>query len=371
MDGTNSIIGTPIASGRLARAKVAYSVRRVDLTGSLHLVTGPRITPRHGDLVLAEVVAIGQHEKIELTTSRRAELYPGDEIVVAYGARYAPDQFEAELPEDLDDCQLVAAGGCAARVCSAHASMKVATQIRPLGLVANASGVLNVADGALSAPPPAASRSSLVPTVLVAGTSMNSGKTTAVASLVHGLTRAGLRVGAGKFTGTGAGGDPYMFADAGAAEVLDFTDLGLASTFRVPVTRLARLAADMHNHLVGRGVDAVVLEIADGVLQSETCQLLRHRSVQARVDGAVFAAADAAGALLGVARMRECGQRVVAVSGLVTTSLLAIREAQSGLDVPLYGTFDLRDPILARSVLDRLATTSVAPAGQAAVGASA
>jgi hypothetical protein len=369
MDCATSITCMPIESGRLARAKIAYSVRRVDLTGSLHLVTGPGIAPRHGDLVLAEVVAIGQHSKIELTTSRRAELYPGDEIVVAYGARYAPDQFEAELPEDLDDCQLVAAGGCAARVRSAHASMKAATQIRPIGLLADASGVLNVADGALSEPP-AAARSSLVPTVLVAGTSMNSGKTTTVASLVHGLTRAGLRVGAGKFTGTGAGGDRNRFADAGAAEVLDFTDLGLVSTFRLPVPRLARLAADMHDHLVGRGVDAVVLEIADGVLQSETCQLLGHRGVQARVDGAVFTAVDAAGALLGVARMRECGQRVVAMSGLVTNSPLAIREAQSGLDVPLYGPLELRDPIVARSLLDRLATTSVAPAGRGAVEAS-
>jgi hypothetical protein len=368
--GTTSIAGTPIESGRLVRAKVAYSVRRVDLTGSLHLVTGPGVSPRHGDLVLAEVVAIGQHRMIELTTSRRAQLYPGDEIVVAYGARYAPDQFEAELPEDLDDCQLVAAGGCAARVRTAHVIMKEATQLRPIGLVADASGVLNVADGALSEPPPAVARSSLVPTVLVAGTSMNSGKTTTVASLVHGLTRAGLRVGAGKFTGTGAGGDRNSFADAGAAEVLDFTDLGLVSTFRVPVPRLARLAADMHSHLVSRVVHAVVLEIADGVLQSETCELLGHRSVQMRVDGAVFAAADAAGALLGVARMRECGQQVVAVSGLLTASPLAMREAQSGLDVPLYGTHDLRDPIVARSLLDRLATPSVTPAGRA-VGVSA
>ena len=61
---------------------------------------------------------------------------------------------------------------------------------------------------------------------------MNSGKTTTVAAITHGLTAAGLRVGAMKVTGTGAGGDPFLFADAGAAEVLDFT-----SAFMDPISK--------------------------------------------------------------------------------------------------------------------------------------
>lgn len=369
MDSTAFGVGQPLDLARLARAKVAYSVRRVGLRGPLHLVAGPDIAPRHGDLVLAAILVVGQHTKLELTTSRRAALYPGDEIVVAYGARYAPDQFEAELPEDLDDCELVAAGGCAARVRSSHTRMNPATAIRPIGLIADPLNVLNVSKGALAPSPLPIDRSGTVPTVLVAGTSMNAGKTTTVASLVHGLSRAGLRVGAGKITGTGAGGDPNSFVDAGAAEVLDFTDLGFGSTFRVPVPRLAQLATDMHDHLVGRGVDAVVLEIADGVLQHETRRLLQHRDLQARVDGALFAAGDAAGALLGVAQMRECGQRVVGVTGRLTSSPLAVREAQAGLDVPVYGTLDLTEPVVATSLLERIATVAVQPSAVAAAGA--
>lgn len=349
---------TPLAveASRIARAKIAYSVRRVDLDRPLTVVADGR-APRHGDLVLAEVVKIGQHTKLELTTSRRAALYRGDEVVVAFGARYAPDQFLAELPDDLGDCDLVAAGGCAATVAAQHSSMKDATRIRPVGLLAAADGeVLNVADGAVPQPPQPLIH---VPTILVAGTSMNAGKTTTVASLVHGLTAAGLRVGAGKFTGTGAGGDRYSFADAGAAEVLDFTDMGHVSTYRVPVEHLAQVAARMHDTLAARGVDVIVLEIADGVLHSETCELLAHPAVADRVDGAVFAAGDAAGALLGVARMRECGQRVLAVSGLLTASPLATREAQTWLDVPVYGTPDLCDATLATALLERATGSTV------------
>src|ERR1044071_4579387 len=98
MNTTTFVSDLPLDPARLGRAKIAYSVRRVDLRRPLHLVTGPGVIPRHGDLVAAEILATGQPTKLEVTTSRRAALYPGDEIVVAYGARYAPDQFEAELP---------------------------------------------------------------------------------------------------------------------------------------------------------------------------------------------------------------------------------------------------------------------------------
>lgn len=106
---------------RLSQVKVAYTARHLDLGRRFTLVTDR--APRHGDLVVATVVAIGQHQKLELATSRRSVLYPGDEVLVAAAGRYAPDQFEAELAEDLGPCDLVAAGGIAARTRSAHSKM--------------------------------------------------------------------------------------------------------------------------------------------------------------------------------------------------------------------------------------------------------
>lgn len=345
------MVAVVLAPERIKRCKAAYSVRRLDLDRPLSVLSGRELRPRYGDLVLARVAGIGQHPKLETTVSRRATLYVGDEVVVAYGARYAPDQFEAELPEDLDPCELVAAGGVAARVCSRHSSMTSATRLEPVGLLADAhQRRLNVADAALPAP---ATPLRHPPTVLVAGTSMNAGKTTTVASLVHGLSRAGLRVGACKINGTGAGGDPYLYRDAGADEVLDFTDDGLVATYRVPVEQLVGTAERLHAHLAGRDVDAIAMEIADGVLQPETAALLAAPQVQALTDAVLFAAGDAAGALLGVDRVRRAGLPVVAVSGLLTASPLATREAQACLDVPVYDTTDLSDPVLARSILDR------------------
>jgi hypothetical protein len=90
---------------RLRRVKAAYTTRFVSRLmasgGGYGLLCGDAVTPRAGDVVLARVEKIGQHPRIELPDGRRATLFTGDEVLVAYGNRYAPDQFEAEVPRDL------------------------------------------------------------------------------------------------------------------------------------------------------------------------------------------------------------------------------------------------------------------------------
>ena len=49
---------------------------------------------RPGDLVLAHVEKIGQHRRVQLSSGRPSLIFPGDAVVLACGARYAPDQFE-------------------------------------------------------------------------------------------------------------------------------------------------------------------------------------------------------------------------------------------------------------------------------------
>ena len=100
-------------AARLGRAKLAYTTRQVPAEALQRLIeldpdgdAGPR--PRAGDLLLARVEQLGHHRRIELANGRRASLFEDDEIVVCYGNRYAPDQFEGEVPLDL--------GGCLARV---------------------------------------------------------------------------------------------------------------------------------------------------------------------------------------------------------------------------------------------------------------
>ena len=81
---------------RLAQAKRSFVTRRVDLSRARALIE--TVEPRAGDVVLARIDRLGQHGRIELVTGRRARMLPGDEVLLAYGARYAADQFHAIVP---------------------------------------------------------------------------------------------------------------------------------------------------------------------------------------------------------------------------------------------------------------------------------
>lgn len=327
-----------IEGWRIVRAKAAYTTRRVDRRAIKTLLTD--IKPQSGDLVLARVVKLGQHARLELKNGRRAPLFVDDEIIVCYGDRYAPDQFEAEVPMNLDDCHLVAGGGIAARCLASHDSIKAATLIQPLGLLGYVNNKpINLAEWAL---PEITMRRPRPLVLAVAGTAMNAGKTTSAAYLIKGLScYLGMRVGAAKVTGTGAGGDVWLMRDAGAVKALDFTDAGLASTYRVPVTKIEAAAEHLMAHLRENGVDAIVLEIADGLFQQETAALLSSPRFRSLVDAVIFAAGDAMGAAGGVAWLRQRGWPVVAVSGCVSASPLAMREARQATGLPVLGLKEL------------------------------
>jgi hypothetical protein len=345
---------------RLARAKWAYVTRNVKRECATRLLTGRQV-PEAGDLVLARVDRPGQHRRLELSTSRRAGLYEGDEIVVAYGNRYAPDQFEGMVPEHLGRCRLVAAGGVAARLLNSHDRMKSATRITPLGLLADDGGRrVNLRDHRL---PP---RDAIDPEPLllaVAGTAMNSGKTTVSTNLVKGLVRRRLKVAAAKVTGTGAGADYRALVDAGADPVYDFVDAGHVSTYHADRHALRDTVLTLCGHLAASAPDVVVLEIADGLLQQETAQLLALPEFVTRLDGLLFAANDALGALAGCRWLEEHGVPVIGVTGVVTGSPLATREAAHATGLPTYHSDALRRSSVAALVLNCLRSRRRDPGG--------
>ncbi len=328
---------------RLAKAKRAFTTRRIDLSVVSKIVRSG-IQPKAGDLVLARVAAIGQHRRIENVHGRRGDLFVGDEIIVAYGNRYAPDQFEAYVPDDLAECHLVAGGGVAAKMTVKHAAMKLPTRIEPVGLLADASGnVINLQSHAIR---PSANRFHRKPLrIVVAGSSMNAGKTTTVASLVRGLTLAGFRVGAAKLTGTGSGGDLWSMIDSGAVAALDFTDAGHASTFGLSTDALTDVATTLLAALDERDCDIVICEVADGLLQTETAALLEIARREAWFDGLIFAAGDAMGAAYGAQWLLDRQHDLIAISGLMTASPLASREAAAVTGLPIVGIGQLTDPV--------------------------
>ena len=105
-----------------------------------------------------------------------------------------------------------------------------------------------------------------VPTILLIGTSMSSGKTTTGRIIIHELQRAGLRVAGAKFTGAGRYRDVLSYRDAGARFIIDFVDAGLPSTVVAP----ARFDAAMQHMLAllsEAEIDVVVAEAGASPLE--------------------------------------------------------------------------------------------------------
>lgn len=334
---------------RLANVRQAYATRRVPRQAMRCLRTD--MAPKSGDLVLARVARLGQHGGLHLLNGRRSHLWPGDEVIVAYADRYAPSQFEAQVPSDLSPCQLVAGGGIAGSVVCAHEKLALrATNIVPIGLLASdpEGPILNVADFALPRLP---ERPREIKVLAAVGSAMDSGKTTALANLAHGLAGLGLRVGYAKVTGTAAAGDPWLLRDAGSEFVLDFTDMGFASTWRVPVESLEAVAEQLVRHLEELGAEVALLEVADGLLQPETSELLASPRFHGLVDGILYAAVDSVGAAHGAALLTGWNYPLLGLTGVIASAPLLAREAQRAVDLPIFRRAELADPSVAAKLL--------------------
>jgi hypothetical protein len=340
-----------IDAQRARAIRAAYTTRFVAAElqrnpQDFEIVRRANMVPRSGDVVIANVTELGKHTRLQSPVSRRQLMFVGQEIMVAYGHRYAPDQFLAHVPDNLGPCQLVAGGGVASEVIEQHASIDKATQLEPVGLLMRQGKVVNLLDFApLSieneSPQAAQIDAPRPPVIAVLGTSMNSGKSTTLGCLVNGLVNSGMQVAAGKATGTGAGNDPNLFTDAGAFSVCDFTDFGFPTTYRLDYETVRDLLVAMIREQSATGAGTVVIEIADGLFQGETSRLLRDPIFTAQVDRVLFSAQDALGAQAGERILLDAGLDLAAVSGVVTASPLAAKEAQAQLSTPVIGTFEL------------------------------
>jgi len=336
---------------RLKRASWAFTTRRVN-KDLAHSIAQPKGSPNTGDLVLARVDTIGHHAGLQLAHGRRKVMFEGNEIVVAYGNRYASSQFEALLPETMGPCHLVAGGGVASRAISWHNKItKGPTHITPIGLLLDANGQrMNLNDFAIK---PKYTIKTPPITIAVVGTSMDSGKTQTAAYFARGLIANGLKVGYAKITGTGAGGDTWLLIDAGASPVLDFTDAGMATTYMATPEEIECILITLVDQIAQEGVDAIILEIADGVFQRETAALLQSPVFNQLVGGMIVAARDSMGASAGVNWLNDKRTSpVLALSGVISSAPLQAEEAKTALNLPVYDREDLATASTAINLLD-------------------
>jgi hypothetical protein len=293
-------------------------------------------TPKAGDVGIFRVVQ-PNGGYIMNPDGISSYLFEDDYVMLAFGSRYATNQYEGYVPKSpVTQCQLLGRGGVAGLMTSKNATFKITpAQLELVGYATDSDG--DVLNTILYRELDTFNRYNIAPKVILSvGTSMDSGKTTSAAWLCGGLAAAGHKVAYIKLTGTAFPKDAALNRDRGAHITADFSDFGFPSTYLMDRPTLLDLYQSLINRVCAeQEVEYVVMEIADGLLQRETLMLLEDADFRSTVYGTLFSAGDSLGVLSGLQFLKSCGLTPFAISGLFTASELLIREVRERIDLPI------------------------------------
>lgn len=299
-----------------------------------------------GDVGVFEVLHIGKHTKVQGDSKQNITIIDGDHIMAAFGTRYATAQIEGYLPERVDqELHILGAGGTVGVVRTMHNNylQEGPTMLRLIGLVTDQTGkVINTKKLEQSRITTFANAASTPAKVILSlGSSMDSGKTTSAAYLVHGLKMEGKKVAYIKLTGTIYTKDADLAYDLGADCSTDFGEFGYPSTYMCDEQELLDLYASLLSIVMSVKPEYVVMEIADGLYQRETKMLLTNPKFISTIEGVMFSAGDSLAAIQGITVLNQWGIYPACISGLFTTSPLLIQEVRNNTWVPVYNIHEL------------------------------
>jgi len=299
--------------------------------------------PKTGDLMFGEVSLLGFHTTLESTSARIHMIHGRTRAVFVFGNRYAPDHYEGLVPEKAGDMvDLIARSGLVGEMKCQNERISSPTKLRMLGYVCDGDGrVINTRDHVLINPRKMDRKAPGAKLILCIGTSMNSGKSYAAAACCYALSSAGKTVRAAKVTGTASLKDILLMEDCGAQHVADFSYFGFPSTYMLGREDLVRIFRSVDMKYGNNSRNYLVMEFADGIFQRETAMLLREPEVRSRIHKLVFCAADAAGVVGGLKVLKESFDLTpCAISGLCSSSPLALREITEFTDIPVLKSME-------------------------------
>ncbi len=323
------------------------------VTMRLHLdrnaVLGETIPARAGTVVAGRVLnAKTSYNTLEDVHGRQVTLHPGDIIAGALGHRDALRGYSGSVPEKVapgDVLQLLNIGGVIGEGAQATPGIGEPFQVEILGSVLVFPHIgRRVGEPAhidAAALPMAEPESGVPPVIVLLGTSMDSGKTTAASRLIAELTRTGKRVAAGKLTGVSLRRDILQMADCGADPVGIFTDFGVVTTDE---SNSVAAAHALIAHLAESEPDMIVLEMGDGLLGTYGVHaLLSDPLVRESISASILCAPDPVGAWGAMRLLDErYGLRPSVIAGQVTDTPVGLRFCRDKLAVPTWNA--LLDP---------------------------
>lgn len=229
----------------------------------------PRTEWATGDYVETEVVgSVTEFYHVEDRSGHMVKVEPGDWLVGALGDRAATLEGVGSWRDVGDNGQMHAltSAGLIGRYSSFSMLLPDPMSLKYRGHLCRGEKKVCMSHFAMTS----GIRPFNVPTLLLVGTSMSAGKTTAGRRVCKELDRAGLYVIGAKLTGAGRYRDILSFSKTGASSVFDFVDVGLPSTvvpeavYRAAIRPLLRHISDLVPDLLVAEAGASPLEPYNG-----------------------------------------------------------------------------------------------------------
>jgi hypothetical protein len=274
---------------------------------------GPAGGAVEGSLLVVETLGEpGSIRTLEERSGREVALYRGDRFVAVLASRHSGTSEYGDVPPrlappDAPTLDLLARAGVVGHgrcLPPARAALGF-TRVKVLGVPLRDGRALQLRD-LCPAPSSAPAGAPAVPTVLVAGSASEVGKTTACTALIRALKRRGCIVGAAKLSGTGRLRDVLAMHDAGADRVHDFPELGLATTYTAAAPVLDAAHA-MLGLLDASGCQVVVAELGGDLLEANADRLLADPVLAQRTRAVVHVAGDVVGIVGALPLYRDLG----------------------------------------------------------------
>lgn len=229
----------------------------------------PRSEWSTGDYVEGEVIgAATELYNVEDRSGHMVRVEPGDWVVGALGERAATLEGVGSYRDIGPDAHMHAltAAGLMGRYTSFSMLLQDPLSLRYRGHLCRNNRKVRMADFAIKSD----FHGFDVPTLMLVGTSMSAGKTTAGRRVCKELDRAGLFVIGAKLSGAGRYRDILSYLKTGATEIFDFVDVGLPSTivpeadYRAAIRPLLSYIDDLHPDLLVVEAGASPLEPYNG-----------------------------------------------------------------------------------------------------------
>lgn len=321
---------TPVT--RVALHKVASSTCGRVVDRELEICQGGPVLP--GDIVVVEALEEKRvYDQLELITGRLAHISKDDIIAGTLGSRRALKGFVGDSPTQVrsgDTLNILNMGGVIGVATSANPDYGHPLRVKVLGLAVRDGRVLSIGEGAI---PPADRLRVKVPIIVVAGTCMASGKTRAACEIIAWLNQRGFRLGALKLSGVAALRDTLNMEDHGAIDALSFLDAGHPST--AGFQNLAPMAKGLLNVMAANPLDAIVVEMGDGIIGGYGVQsFYKDAELRRAVTVHVMCANDLVAAWGAREISRKLGREIDVMSGPATDNQVGEQYVEQELGIP-------------------------------------